>query len=94
MSFTNFRTGASHTFGGEYLELVRHERLRYPDKFDGLNPPGEIEVTFTLNQVSEGTEVNIYQTGVPDVIPSETCYVGWQESLILLAKLVETEIQE
>ena len=92
MSFTNFTNGQSHSFGGEYLELVPHERLRYTDKFDDPNLLGEIQVTITLKQVSCGTELKIVQEGVPDVIPSEACYLGWQESLILLAKLVEAEI--
>jgi uncharacterized protein YndB with AHSA1/START domain len=93
MSFTNFTTGKSHSFGGQYLELVPHERLRYTDNFDDPNLPGEIRVTVTLKNVSCGTEVNIVQEGVPDVIPAEACYLGWQESLILLGKLVEAEIQ-
>ena len=92
MSFTNFGTGNSHAFGGEYLELVPHERLRYTDKFDDPNLPGEIHVTVTLKKVSCGTEVNIVQEGVPAVIPAEACYLGWQESLIQLAMLVEPEI--
>ena len=92
MSFTNFTTGKSHSFGGQYLELVPHERLRYTDNFDDPNLPGEIRVTVTLKKVSCGTEVNIVQEGVPDVIPAEACYLGWQESLILLGKLVEPEI--
>jgi uncharacterized protein YndB with AHSA1/START domain len=92
MSFTNFTTGKSHSFGGQYLELVPHERLRYTDNFDDPNLPGEIRVTVTLKKVSCGTEVNIVQEGVPDVIPAEACYLGWQESLILLGKLVEAEI--
>ena len=92
MSFTNFTTGKSHSFGGQYLELVPHERLRYTDNFDDPNLPGEIRVTVTLKKVSCGTEVHIVQEGVPDVIPAEACYLGWQESLILLGKLVEAEI--
>jgi uncharacterized protein YndB with AHSA1/START domain len=92
MSFTNFGTGQSHSFGGEYLELVPHERLRYIDKFDDPNLSGEIQVAVTLKKVFCGTELNIEQAGVPDVIPPEACYLGWQESLILLAKLVEPEI--
>ena len=92
MSFTNFTTGKSHSFGGQYLELVPHERIRYTDNFDDPNLPGEIHVTVTLEKVSCGTEVNIVQEGVPDVIPAEACYLGWQESLILLGKLVEAEI--
>ena len=94
MSFTNFTTGQIHSFGGEYLELVPHERLRYTDRFDDPNLPGVIQVTVTLKPVSCGTELNIVQEGVPGVIPAEACYLGWQESLILLAKLVEAEIPE
>ncbi len=92
MSFTNFTNGQSHGFGGEYLELVPHERLRYTDKFDDPNLPGEIQATVTLKQVSWGTELNVVQEGLPDVIPPDMCYLGWQESLILLAQLVEAEI--
>jgi uncharacterized protein YndB with AHSA1/START domain len=92
MSFTNFTTGKSHSFGGQYLELVPHEQIRYTDNFDDPNLPGEIRVTVTLKKVSCGTDVNIVQEGVPDVIPAEACYLGWQESLILLRKLVEAEI--
>jgi uncharacterized protein YndB with AHSA1/START domain len=92
MSFTNFTTGASHGFGGTYLELVPHERLRYTDHFDDPNLPGEIQVTVTLKQVLVGTEVDIVQEGLPDLIPVEACYLGWQESLRNLAKLVEPEI--
>jgi len=92
MSFTNFSSGNSHSFGGEYLELVPHEKLRYNDKFDDANLPGTMEVTVTLKKVSVGTEVSIVQTGIPDVIPVEACYLGWQESLTLLGKLVEAEI--
>jgi uncharacterized protein YndB with AHSA1/START domain len=92
MSFTNFTNGQSHSFGGEFLELVPGERLRYTDKFDDPNLPGEIQVTVTLKKVSCGTEINIVQEGVPDVIPPEMCYLGWQDSLMLLAKLVEVEI--
>jgi len=94
MSFTNFTTGKSHSFGGEYLELVPHERIRYNDKFDDPNLPGLMQVTITLKKVSCGTEVNITQEGVPDIIPAEACYLGWQESLALLAKLVEAEIPD
>ena len=94
MSFTNFTTGKSHSFGGEYLELTPHERIRYTDKFDDPNLPGEIKVTVTLKKVFCGTEVNIVQEGVPAVIPAEACYLGWQESLILLGKLVEAEIPD
>ena len=94
MSFRNFTTGMSHSFGGEYLELVPGERLRYTDKFDDPNLPGEMQVTVTLRKVSVGTEVNIEQAGVPDVIPPEACYLGWQESLRNLARLVEPEIDQ
>jgi uncharacterized protein YndB with AHSA1/START domain len=92
MSFTNFTTGHSHSFGGEYLELVPHERLRYTDKFDDPNLPGVITVTVTLKKVLCGTEVHVEQAGVPAVIPAEMCYLGWQESFEQLAKLVEPEI--
>ena len=92
MSFTNFTTGQSHSFGGNYVELRPHERIRYTDKFDDPNLPGEMQVTVTLNQVSCGTEVSIEQAGVPAVIPAEMCYLGWQESLVQLAMLVEPEI--
>jgi len=92
MSFTNFSNGQSHSFGGTYTELVPNERIRYTDKFDDPNMPGEIQASITLKKVSCGTELNIVQEGVPDVIPAEMCYLGWQESLILLAKLVEAEI--
>src|SRR4051812_22902764 len=92
MSFTNFTTGNGHSFGGTYLELVPHERIRYTDKFDDPNLPGEMQVTVTLKQVMVGTEINIVQEGIPDAIPVEMCYLGWQESLQNLAKLVEPEI--
>ena len=92
MSFTNFTTGQSHSFGGKYVELVPNERIEYTDRFDDPNMPGEIQATITLKKVSLGTEVHIAQEGVPDAIPAEACYVGWQESLTLLAKLVEAEI--
>ena len=92
MSFTNFSTGHSHSFGGSYLELVPHERIRHTDKFDDPNLPGEMQVTITLKKVSCGTELNIVQEGIPDVIPPEACSLGWQESLTLLAQLVEAEI--
>ena len=92
MSFISFTTGKSHSFGGEYLELTPHERIRYTDKFDDPNLPGEMHVTVTLNKVSVGTELNVVQEGIPDVIPLEACYLGWQESLALLARLVEAEI--
>ena len=94
MSFTNFTTGKSSSFGGEYLELVPHERFRYTDSFDDPNLPGEMQITVTLKKVSVGTELNIVQEGVPGVIPAEACYLGWQESLTLLAKLVEAEIRD
>ena len=94
MSFTNFTTGRAHSFGGEYLELSPHDRLRYTDKFDDPNLPGEIQVTVTLRKVSVGTDLQIVQEGLPDVIPAEACCLGWQESLALLAKLVEAEIPD
>jgi uncharacterized protein YndB with AHSA1/START domain len=94
MSFTNFTTGKNHSFGGEYLELVPNERIRHTDKFDAPDLPGMMQVTVTFKKVSCGTEVNILQEGVPDVIPPEACYLGWQESLALLAKLVEAEIPD
>lgn len=94
MSFTNFTTGKSHSFGGEYLELVPHERIRYTDKFDDPNLPGLMQATILFKKVFCGTEVNITQEGVPDIIPAEACYLGWQESLALLGKLVEAEIQD
>ncbi|UJP02359.1 MAG: SRPBCC family protein [Nitrosomonas sp.] len=92
MSFTNFSSGHSHSFGGEYLELEPFERIHYTDKFDDPNLLGEMQVTVSLKPVSCGTELNIVQEGVPAVIPAEACYLGWQESLTLLAKLVEAEI--
>jgi uncharacterized protein YndB with AHSA1/START domain len=94
MSFTNFSTGHGHSFGGEYRELVPNERIRYSDKFDDPNLPGEMETTVSLRQVSCGTEVSIVQEGIPDVIPVEMCYLGWQESLEQLVKLVEPVIQD
>jgi uncharacterized protein YndB with AHSA1/START domain len=94
MSFRNFTTGMSHFFGGKYVELVPGEHLRYTDKFDDPNLPGEMQVTVTLKQVSVGTEVSIVQEGVPDPIPVEACYLGWQESLRNLARLVEPEINQ
>ena len=94
MSFTNFTTGKSHSFGGEYVELVPNERIRYTDRFDDPNLPGTMPVTITFRKVSCGTELSITQEGVPDVIPAEACYLGWQESLVLLAKLVEAEIPD
>jgi len=94
MSFTNFSTGHSHSFGGEYLELVPHATLRYSDKFDDPNLPGEMQTTVNLKPMSCGTELQIVQEGIPDVIPTEACYLGWQESLTLLAKLVEADIPD
>jgi uncharacterized protein YndB with AHSA1/START domain len=94
MSFTNFTTGKSHSFGGAYLELVPQERIRHTDKFDDPGLPGEMQTTITLKKVSVGTELNIVQEGLPDVIPPEACYLGWQESLNLLKLLVEAEITE
>ena len=94
MSFTNFTTGKSHSFGGEYLELTPNERIRHTDKFEDPNLPGEMQTTITLKQVSVGTELNIVQEGVPAVIPAEACYLGWQESLTLLGQLVEAEIPD
>jgi uncharacterized protein YndB with AHSA1/START domain len=92
MSFTNFGTGTAHSFGGRYLELVPNERLRYTDRFDDPNLPGEMLTTVVLKPVSVGTELSVVQEGVPDVIPPDACYLGWQESLSLLAQLVEPEI--
>ena len=92
MSFTNFGTGASHSFGGRYLELKPNERLRYTDKFDDPNLPGEMTVTVSLKAVSCGTELNVVQEGIPEAIPVEMCYLGWQESLDALARLVDPEI--
>jgi uncharacterized protein YndB with AHSA1/START domain len=92
VSFANFTTGTSHSFGGEYVELSPHERIRYTDKFDDPNLPGVMQVTVMLKKVSVGTEVNILQEGLPEVIPLEACHLGGQESLVLLGKLVETEI--
>jgi uncharacterized protein YndB with AHSA1/START domain len=92
MSFRNFTTGLSHSFGGEYLELIPNERLRYTDKFDDPNLPGQMTVTVTIKKVAVGAELSIVQEGVPDAIPVEACYLGWQESLLNLAKLVEPEI--
>jgi uncharacterized protein YndB with AHSA1/START domain len=94
MSFTNFTTGSSHSFGGEYLELVPNERIRYTDHFDDPGLPGDMHVTVTLRAVSCGTDVSIVQEGVPDVIPAESCTLGWQESLTLLAQLVDPEIPD
>ena len=94
MSFTNFTNGKSHSFGGSYEELVPHERIRYSDKFDDPNMPGEMRTTITLKKVACGTEINVVQEGIPAAIPAEMCYLGWQESLILLGKLVEVEIPD
>jgi len=94
MSFTNFTTGNSHSFGGEYLELKPYERIRYTDKFDDPNLPGEIIVTIILKQVSCGTEMSIEQANLPEIIPAEACYLGWQESLNQLANLVEADIPD
>jgi uncharacterized protein YndB with AHSA1/START domain len=92
MSFTNFTTGHTHSFGGTYLELTPYERIRYTDRFDDPNLPGEMQVTINLKKVSCGTELHVLQEGVPEIIPPEACYVGWQESLNQLAKLVEPNI--
>jgi uncharacterized protein YndB with AHSA1/START domain len=94
MSFTSFSSGQSHAWGGTYTELVPNERIRYSDRFDDPNLSGEMAVTVTLAAVSVGTELNVVQEGIPDAIPVEQCYLGWQESLVLLGKLVEAEIQE
>jgi uncharacterized protein YndB with AHSA1/START domain len=94
MSFTNFTNGKTHSFGGKYIELVPHERIRYMDKFDDPNLPGEMNVTVLLKKVMGGTDVNIEQAGVPAIIPAEMCYLGWQDSLVQLAMLVEPDIQE
>jgi len=94
MSFTNFTSGKSHSFGGEYVELVPNELIRHTDGFDDPNLPGKMQVSITLKQVSIGTDVTIVQDGVPDVIPAEACYLGWQESLVSLAQLVEAEIPD
>lgn len=92
MSFTNFSTGSSESFGGEYLELLPNERIRHTDRFDDPNLPGEMQTTISITLVSCGTELSIVQEGIPEAIPTEACYLGWQESLVLLAKLVEAEI--
>ncbi len=94
MSFTNFSTGSSHSFGGEFLEIVENERLRYSDIFEDPNLPGEMETTIEIRAVSVGTELNITQTGIPEMIPVEACYLGWQESLKLLTLLVEAEVPD
>jgi len=93
MSFTNFTTGASHSFGGTYLELVPNERLRYSDRFDDPNLPGELQVTIKIKKGALGTVLDIVQEGVPDAIPADACYLGWQESLAQLAQLVEPDIR-
>src|SRR5215467_14650126 len=92
MSFTNFSSGNGHSFGGKFLELVPNKRIRHTDKFDDANLPGEMQTTVSLEKVSVGTEVSIVQEGIPEAIPAEACYLGWQESLTLLAQLVEPEI--
>ena len=92
MSFTNLGNGQSHTFGGKYLELVKNERIVHTDKFDDPNLPGEMKTTITLKKVSVGTELNVVQEGIPEAIPAEMCYLGWQESLVLLGQLVEAEV--
>ena len=92
MSFTNFTSGNSHSFGGKYMELKPHERIRYTNQFDNPGLPGEMKTTVTIKKVSVGTELNVLQEGIPSAIPAEACYLGWQESLTLLAKLVEAEI--
>ena len=94
MSFTNLTNSTTHSFGGTYLELVPNERIRHTDVFDDPNLPGEMQVTVTLKKVSVGTDVSIVQEGIPDAIPAEACYLGWQESLTLLTQLVEPEIKE
>jgi uncharacterized protein YndB with AHSA1/START domain len=94
MSFTNFSTGNGHSFGGTYRELTPNERIRYNDRFDDPNLPGEMQTTITLTKVSCGTELHVVQEGIPEVIPAEQCYLGWQESLVLLGKLVEAEIPD
>ena len=94
MSFKNFTTGESHSFGGKFLELVPNERLRYTDRFDDPNQPGEMVTTITIKQVSVGVELNVVQEGIPEAIPAEACYLGWQESLTLLTQLVEPEIKQ
>jgi uncharacterized protein YndB with AHSA1/START domain len=94
MSFANFTNGQSHSFGGEFLELVPNERIRYTDKFDDPNLPGQMQTTVSLKKVSVGTELTVVQEGIPSAIPAEACYLGWQESLTLLAQLVEAEIKD
>ena len=94
MSFKNFTTGESHSFGGKYLELVPNERIRHTDRFDDNNLPGEMVTTITIKQVSVGVELNVVQEGIPEAIPAEACYLGWQDSLTLLTQLVEPEIKQ
>ena len=94
MSFTNFTTGHSHSFGGEYLELIPNERIRHTDQFDDPNLPGIMQTTISLKKVLVGTDIDIVQEGIPEVIPLEACYLGWQESLALLAQLIEAEIPQ
>jgi uncharacterized protein YndB with AHSA1/START domain len=94
MSFTNFTTGNSHSFGGKYVEMIENKKIKYTDKFDDPNMPGEMQVTVTFNKVIGGTDLKITQEGIPDVIPVEMCYLGWQQSLNLLAQLVEPEIPD
>ena len=94
MSFTNFTSGKSQAFGGKFLELKPNERIRYTDKFEDPNLPGEMETTIEIREVSVGTELNIVQTGIPEMIPAEACYLGWQESLRLLTLLVEAEVPD
>jgi uncharacterized protein YndB with AHSA1/START domain len=94
MSFTNFSSGKSHAFGGEFLELAENERIRYTDKFEDPNMPGEMETTVVIKEVSVGTDLSIEQTGIPEMIPVEACYLGWQESLRLLSMLVEAEVPD
>lgn len=94
MSFRNFSSGHSHSFGGEYLELVPGQKIRYSDRFDDANLPGNMTTTVTLKAVSCGTELSVVQEGIPDVIPTEMCYLGWQESLVMLARLVEPDIPD
>ena len=94
MSFTNFTTGQSHSFGGEFLELVPNQRIRHTDKFDDPNLPGQMQTTVSLKEVFCGTELTVVQEGIPSAIPAEACYLGWQESLTLLAQLVEAEIKD
>lgn len=94
MSFTNFSTGSSHSFGGEYIELIENEKIVNTDKFDDPNMPGEMRTTIELKTVAVGTEIHITQEGIPDMIPPEACYLGWQETLALLKLLVEAEIPD